>query len=227
MALQVLSPDEHVFPHPFTCFEDGFLCVGGDLHPQRLLLAYQFGIFPWYSQGEPLLWWTPFPRMVLYLDQLKLSKSLKSTIRKEKFRISFDTQFSHVIEQCSTVPRQGQRGGTWITSEMKMSYQQLHEMGYAHSVEVWLGSEIVGGLYGIALGKIFYGESMFFHEPNASKVGFAALCKRLVQHQFKFVDCQQETPYMATFGAKTIPANVFMNELRRNALLDQGRGKWL
>lgn len=225
MALQVLSPDEFVFPHPFTCFEDGFLCVGGDLHPERLLLAYQFGIFPWYSEGDPLLWWTPYPRMVLYLDELKVSKSLKSTIRKEAFSVTFDTNFAYVIDQCSKVPRRGQ-DGTWITAEMKRAYQGLHNMGFAHSVEVWKGGAIVGGLYGIALGKIFYGESMFYHEPNASKVGFAALCGRLEQHDFELVDCQQETAYMASFGARTIPAQEFIRQLRLNALRERDEGTW-
>lgn len=225
MALQVLSPDEFVFPHPFTCFEDGFLCVGGDLHPERLLLAYQFGIFPWYSEGDPLLWWTPYPRMVLYLDELKLSKSLMTTIRKEHFRVTFDRNFQYVIDQCSKVPRRGQ-DGTWITSEMKKAYYNLHKLGFAHSVEVWNSDKIVGGLYGIALGKIFYGESMFYHEPNASKVGFAALCDRLKQHDFELVDCQQETAYMASFGAKTIPAQHFIHELRVNALRNRNPGTW-
>jgi len=225
MALQVLSPDQLVFPHPFTCFDDGFLCVGANLDPDRLLLAYQFGIFPWYSEGDPLLWWTPYPRMVLFLQELKLSKSLKTIIRKQHFTVTFDTNFQYVIDQCSKVPRRGQ-DGTWITPEMKAAYLELHNLGFAHSVEVWNGDTIVGGLYGIALGKIFYGESMFYHEPNASKVGFAALCDRLIKNDFKFVDCQQETDYMASFGAKTISAQGFMQELRMNALRDRDGGSW-
>jgi len=220
MRLRVLPRDEIIFPHPFHCAPDGLLCIGGDLSPERLLLAYQFGIFPWYNEGEPLLWWTPYPRMVLKPEDLKVSKSMKSIIRKEQFRVSFNQEFDYVVSQCQTIKRHGQ-GGTWITPAMRKAYNQLYKLGYAHSVEVWEDNSIVGGLYGIALGKIFYGESMFHHVPNASKMGFITLCQTLLQKEFALIDCQQETAYMASFGAAVIPKEDFMDALRQNALLQK------
>lgn len=218
MRLRVLPRDEVIFPHPFHCAPDGLLCIGGDLSPERLLLAYQFGIFPWYNEGEPLLWWTPYPRMVLKPSDLKVSKSMKSIIRKGQFRVSFNQEFDYVISQCQTIKRHGQ-GGTWITKAMREAYNELHKLGYAHSVEVWENDVIVGGLYGISLGKIFYGESMFYHVPNASKMGFIKLSQVLLEKEFALIDCQQETAYMASFGAAVIPKEDFMDALRQNALL--------
>ena len=217
MRLRVLSRDQIFFPHPFHCAPDGLLCIGGDLSPERLLLAYQFGIFPWYNEGEPLLWWTPYPRMVLKPGDLKVSKSMRALIRKEHFQVTYNQNFDYIVSQCQTVKRFGQ-GGTWITAAMRSAYNTLHEMGYAHSVEVWEDGKIVGGLYGIALGKIFYGESMFHHVSNASKYGFVTLCRRLEENDFSLIDCQQETPYMASFGAKTISKEAFFDELKLNML---------
>lgn len=218
MRLRVLPRDEIIFPHPFHCAPDGLLCIGGDLSPERLLLAYQFGIFPWYNEGEPLLWWTPYPRMVLKPVDLKISKSMQSIIRKGQFDITYNQNFEYVISQCQTIKRHGQ-GGTWITKAMREAYIRLHQMGYAHSVEVWEDGSIVGGLYGISLGKVFYGESMFYHSPNASKAGFISLCQLLEQKEFTLIDCQQETAYMASFGAKVIPKEKFMDVLKTNAML--------
>lgn len=218
MRLRVLPRDKIVFPHPFHCAPDGLLCIGGDLSPERLLLAYQFGIFPWYNEGEPLLWWTPYPRMVLKPADLKVSKSMHAILRKGQFDITYNQNFEYVISQCQTIKRQGQ-GGTWITKAMRQAYIQLHQLGYAHSVEVWEDGSIVGGLYGVALGKVFYGESMFHHVPNASKAGFISLCQLLEQKGFDLIDCQQETSYMASFGATVIPKEEFMAVLKRNALM--------
>jgi len=225
MHLRILRNDELSFPHPFNCAPDGLLCMGGDLSPQRLLLAYQYGIFPWYSDYEPILWWTPYPRMVLYPKELKVSKSMRSIIKKQTFNISYDSNFEYVINQCKITKRKGQ-GGTWITNEMKEAYIRLHHMGYAHSVEVWHEGEIVGGLYGISLGKIFYGESMFQHLSNASKFGFIHLTRKLEQEEYALIDCQQETNYMSSFGARTISRELFFRALRVNALKEHNNVSW-
>jgi len=225
MHLRILRNDELIFPHPFHSAPDGLLCMGGDLSPERLILAYQYGIFPWYSDYEPILWWTPYPRMVLYPHELKISKSMRNVINKNTFRISYDSNFEYVIDQCKTTKRRGQ-GGTWITDEMKSAYIKLHKMGYAHSVEVWHENKIVGGLYGISLGKIFYGESMFQHMSNASKFGFIQLAQRLQSEQYELIDCQQETNYMASFGARTIPKEDFFTTLQENALRNHNNISW-
>lgn len=225
MHLSILNRKEVVFPHPFTCTEDGLLCVGGSLSVERLLLAYQFGIFPWNNEEDPLLWWTPYPRMVLYPEELKVSKSMRSFIRKEQFQVTMDRCFGKVINHCQKVKRDGQ-GGTWITSEIVSSFQKLHELGYAHSVEVWDKEELVGGLYGIALGKVFYGESMFHLAPNASKLGFIALVSKLIEHGYELIDCQQETPYMASLGGRVIPKTKFLDHLKKNALISHEPESW-
>jgi leucyl/phenylalanyl-tRNA--protein transferase len=208
-------PKTHVFPPVNHAEPDGLLAVGGDLEPDRILLAYQHGIFPWFSEGSPILWWSPDPRMVLMTKELKVSKSMRQVLRSGKFKITYDQAFKEVIEACGDVPRPGQ-DGTWLTREMRDAYLQLHQLGWAHSVEVWREGDLVGGLYGLALGRVFCGESMFSHESNASKAGFIDLVKRLETLGFQFIDCQVHTPHLESLGAKEIPREDFLE------LLDEG-----
>ncbi len=187
---------------------NGLLAIGGNLSPHKLLGAYQQGIFPWYNNGQPILWWSPDPRLVLYPDKLYLSRRLTRRIRKKEFNISFDQAFQQVITQCSS-PRINQPE-TWLTDEMRDAYVQLHNMGWAHSVEAWQDNKLVGGLYGIAMGQVFFGESMFAHQTDASKVAFAHLVERLKQKQFKLIDCQVETPHLLSLGAENIKRSDFI-----------------
>ncbi len=195
-------PVDLALPEP-----NGLLAVGGDLSPQRLLQAYRHGIFPWYSAGQPILWWSPDPRMVIRPDSLKISRSLRKTLRKHSFRITYDTAFDAVIEAC-VAPRDDQQG-TWITPEMRHAYCHLHQLGYAHSVEVWQENKLVGGLYGIALGRIFFGESMFSRATDASKVAFVHLVRALEHWHYVLIDCQVETGHLASLGAGTIARKEF------------------
>ena len=213
------------FPNVDQSEPYGLLAVGGDLSPQRLILAYKLGIFPWFSQGEPLQWWSPDPRFVLYPDDLKVSKSMRPYFNQKKFRVTFDQCFKDVIEACSTSPR-GEQYGTWITTEMIQAYCVLHELGIAHSVEVWRGESLVGGLYGIALGKCFFGESMFSFESNASKFGFISLVRRLKELGYLLIDCQQETEHLGSLGAKSIPRDRFVEILESNASEPTHLGSW-
>ena len=190
---------------------NGLLAAGGDLSPERLLAAYRHGCFPWYQEGQPLLWWSPDPRTVLYPDELHVSRSLRKRIRQGCFRITFDQAFAEVMDGCAG-PRNYTRE-TWITSQMKAAYLKLHGAGVAHSVEVWQGEQLVGGLYGLAIGKLFFGESMFSHVSDASKVGFVTLVERLQEWEFKLVDCQMPTQHLANFGARTIPRKTFAKAL--------------
>ncbi len=206
-----------LFPPPELAREDGLLAVGGDLSVPRLLLAYQMGIFPWYSPGEPILWWSPDPRMVLFPDQLKVSRSLAKTLRHAGLGVTFDTAFAQVIQACALTPRAGQ-SGTWISAAMQQAYRQLHELGYAHSVETWHAGKLVGGLYGVALGRAFFGESMFSHRSDASKIALVHLCRFLMQHDFGIIDCQMETKHLASLGARPIPRDDFLARLA--ALVD-------
>lgn len=205
------------FPHPNLTTSEGILAIGGDLSMERLLLAYRWGIFPWYNNDEPILWWHPNPRFVLYPDNLKISKSMRPYFNKAKFTISYNTHFEHVIDSCQKINRKGQ-DDTWITSDMKTAYINLHKKGYAHSVEVWEKDRFVGGLYGISIGKIFYGESMFSLVPNASKFGFISLVQMLNKNQFVLIDCQQETRLLKSLGAGFITREKFMTHLRKNML---------
>jgi len=211
--------DPAQFPDPYYALEEpnGLLAVGGDLSPARLLNAYRQGIFPWYSDGEPILWWSPAPRMVLFPQELKVSRSLHKTLRNTPLRITLDTAFSHVIEACSEsrLNKDGSQSGTWITDEMKQAYISLHRIGFAHSVECWEGDELVGGLYGVSMGKVFYGESMFSRRSDASKVAFAHLVRQLVAWGFALIDCQVYTEHLASLGAREIPREQFLE------LLDQ------
>lgn len=203
------------FPDPETACEepDGLLAAGGDLSPQRLITAYALGIFPWYSDGQPILWWSPNPRCVIRPKDVHISRSLKKHIRREPVRLSFNENFEEVIYQCA---RYGSEEGSWITDEMREAYCQLHEQKLAHSVEVWQGESLVGGLYGIAIGRCFFGESMFSHATNASKVAFAALCRQLWRWQYELIDCQIENPHLRSLGATTIPRTEFLSILEQN-----------
>lgn len=191
---------------------NGLLAAGADLSPDRLIDAYRRGIYPWYSEGQPILWWSPDPRMVLRVDEFTMSRSLAKRVRRRDFEIRCDTAFSAVIEACANAPREGQHG-TWITRAMIVAYTRLHELGYGHSIEAWRNGELVGGLYGIALGKVFFGESMFTRETDASKVCLAALVAVLQQHGTTLIDCQQETGHLASMGAGAIPRSRFARSL--------------
>ncbi len=186
---------------------NGLLCAGGDLSPGRIVDAYSHGIFPWYSDGDPILWWSPDPRMVLFPDELKVSRSLKKTLARELYETRFDTAFRDVIEACAA-PRDGQ-AGTWIVPEMVEAYVRLHELGFAHSVESWHQGRLVGGLYGMALGNAFFGESMFARAPDASKVALVRLVERLREGGCRVIDCQQATAHLASLGAREIPRKAF------------------
>lgn len=190
------------FPAPEDANEEGIVAVGGDLGPQRLLMAYRLGIFPWPARGYPLLWFSPDPRFALEPSRVHVPRSLRKTLRKSELRVTADTVFSEVIRACAAVPRPHQHG-TWITPELQAGYMGLHELGYAHSIEAWRGDELVGGLYGVSIGRTFAGESMFASEPDASKVAFTTLLGHLAEWQFPIVDCQVHTEHLARFGATT------------------------
>ena len=199
-----------LFPEPGLAEPDGLLAVGGDLSTQRLLLAYQSGIFPWYSDDTPILWYSPHERFVLYPPELKISKSMRQVLRPGKFTVTADTCFNEVITACSTVPREGQ-DGTWITDDMKAAYNQLHAEGYAHSVEVWQDQELAGGIYGVQVGSVFCGESMFSRVSNASKTALIHLCQ---SGQFELIDCQVHTEHLESMGARMISREQYMAVLQ-------------
>lgn len=208
--------EELVFPHPKYANDDGILAVGGDLSPQRLVLAYENGIFPWFNEGDPILWWAPNPRFVLFPQDLKISKSMRPYFNQQKFDISMDQRFKEVMIACQQSKRGGKNSGTWITDDMLEAYEVLHQLGLAHSVEVWQEGELVGGLYGVALGKIFFGESMFTRVSNASKYGFIFIVKKLIEKGFVLIDCQQTTKHLASLGAKEISRTQFMEYIEAN-----------
>lgn len=202
------------FPPVSDAEEDGLLAVGGDLSTERLVLAYASGVFPWYSEGQPILWWSPNPRMVLFPEKLKVSKSFRKTILSEKFTITFNTSFADVINNCAKIKRDGQQG-TWITSDMKNAYINLHKQGVAISVEVWQDKQLVGGLYGIDLPqrKVFCGESMFTKVSDASKVGFYHLVQLLKKKRYRLIDCQVYSKHMESLGAEEISRQQFLQHL--------------
>ena len=216
--------EELAFP-PVTEAEDGILAVGGDLTPERLLLAYRSGIFPWYSYNEPIIWWSPDPRFVLFPPNLKVSRSMAQFKRNTNFRVSIDTAFEDVIKSCAAQVRDGQLG-TWITDEMLSAYNLLFQAGYAHSVEVWDEEELVGGLYGVSLGKLFFGESMFFTKSNASKLAFHTLVDLLKARDFDMMDCQVETKHLTSMGAVNIPRNDFIDRLHNGLNATTLKGSW-
>jgi leucyl/phenylalanyl-tRNA--protein transferase len=213
MTIPRLQAGNVEFPPLNTALDDpnGLLAAGGDLSPARLLAAYRQGIFPWYEQGQPILWWSPNPRTVIYPEQLHVSRSLRKTLRRQLFRETLEKAFDQVIAACAA-PR-SYANGTWITPEMIRSYRELHQLGHAHSVEVWRGEQLVGGLYGIALGRVFFGESMFSWAKDASKVGFAHLARQLSLWQFQLIDCQVANDHLFTLGAMEIPRDVFQRTL--------------
>lgn len=224
MALYRL-PQEPVFPDPELAQADGLLAVGGDLSPERLLAAYAQGIFPWFNEDCPILWWSPHPRLVLLPEELHVSRSLERTLRRGRYAIRADTDFGAVIRRCSGKNRPGQEG-TWITQEMISAYDRLHRMGYAHSFEAWEGKTLVGGLYGVALGGAFFGESMFADRPDASKAAFAVAVRWLARWEVDLVDCQVRTEHLERFGARQIPRAEFLERLRRALAKPMLRGKW-
>ena len=218
--------DQYPFPDPRKADAEGLIAYGGDLNPQRVLAAYAQGIFPWpYDAASPLLWFSPDPRMVLKPADLHISRSLQRTIKQQRFEVRFDTAFDQVIRQCATVRRPKQRG-TWITDAMIRAYCQLHEMGYAHSVETWREGTLVGGVYGVSLGAAFFGESMFARQPNASKVAFAHLIRQLQAWNFHLLDCQMETPHLARFGATPWPRTRFFKALEKALEEPTRQGPW-
>ena len=204
---------------------NGLLAAGDDLTVPRLLAAYRRGIFPWFSAGDPILWWSPDPRMVLLPDELKISRSLAKTLRNGNYQVRVDTAFDDVIRACAGRPRAGQPG-TWITDEMQEAYCQLHRLGHAHSVETWIEGVLAGGLYGIAIGRAFYGESMFADRRDASKIALAHLCAYLKQRGFGIIDCQMETRHLASLGARPIARRDFSARLDELCVSGDGPGCW-
>ena len=200
------------FPPVEYASEEGILAIGGDLSVERLLLAYRSGIFPWFNEGEPIVWYSPDPRMVLFPEKLKVSKSMKQLIKSDKFTVTFNKDFEGVIANSKDIYREGQ-GGTWITKEMQQAYINFHKEGYAKSVEVWQDDELVGGLYGIDLGSVFCGESMFSKVSNTSKLAFIMLVESLKKQNYKLVDCQVYTDHLASLGAEEIPRLEFLKYL--------------
>ncbi|VAW61777.1 Leucyl/phenylalanyl-tRNA--protein transferase [hydrothermal vent metagenome] len=193
---------------------NGLLAAGGDLSPERLINAYQQGIFPWYSEGEPILWWSPDPRFVLKPEHIKISRSLAKNLRNNSLTLRMDTAFDALISNCSSQPREGQPG-TWISPDMKQAYISLHQLGYAHSVECWEGDELVGGLYGVHSGQVFCGESMFSRQNNASKIALVQLCRFIQYHGFTLIDSQVYTPHLESLGARMIPRNAYIKTLQQ------------
>jgi leucyl/phenylalanyl-tRNA--protein transferase len=215
-----------LFPDPERALSEpnGLLAAGGDLSQRRLLAAYRRGIFPWYSEGEPILWWSPHPRAVLFPDELKISRSLRKTLKKQLFSVRLDHDFAAVIHACAA-PRLG-ASGTWITAELQQAYCQLHENGFAHSVECWQAGELVGGLYGVAIGRVFFGESMFSRATDASKVALVYLTKQLKRWDFQLIDCQVSSAHLRSLGARDIPRSEFGSLLSRWTTSPPRPGPW-
>ncbi len=221
-----LSEHERIrFPDPSTSDEHGILCAGGNLSPGVLLSAYSQGIFPWFSEEEPILWWSPDPRFVLFPGEIRVSESMRKVLRKGIVTLSLDTDFRGVIESCASVPRRGQ-DGTWITREMVEAYVRLHELGYAHSVEARVEGKLAGGLYGVSLGRLFCGESMFSRFPNASKAALIALAWRLKDEGFPVIDSQVRTDHVASLGGRDIPRSEYLSIVERAIPLSGPMGGW-
>jgi leucyl/phenylalanyl-tRNA---protein transferase len=224
MPVYILD-DEIRFPNPAKADKDGLIAVGGDLSPERLLEAYRTGIFPWFSDDSPILWWSPDPRMLLFPGEFKKSKSLRQTIRNSNFEVRFDSDFSNVITNCATNSRKHE-DGTWITPEMISAYCKLHDMGFAHSVETYHNGLLAGGLYGISIGKAFFGESMFHIERDASKVALSALVDRMTEWNFHFIDAQQRTEHLRSLGARPVSRHEFLLLLKEAVNYPSQTGKW-
>lgn len=224
MGLHRLT-SELIFPPPFLADENGLLAFGGDLEPARLIAAYRSGIFPWFSPGDPILWWFLDPRLVLFPDEFRLSRRLARELRRGRFRITCDRAFAQVMKSCAQV--RIERGeGTWIGERMLDAYGRLHELGYAHSVECWQGDRLAGGMYGIALDRVFFGESMFTRVSNASKVALTALVSRLKERGFQLIDCQMTTRHLVSFGAREISGSEFLDLLGALIQTTVPDGKW-
>lgn len=221
-----INENELIFPHPSLAEPGGLLAVGGDLTVERLILAYRNGIFPWFEEFGQFYWYAPDPRWVLFPSELRIRKSMRSVFNRQKFHYTLDTDFPRVMRSCADTPRNGQ-DGSWISDLFIENYARLHEQGVAHSVEVWQDDALVGGLYGIALGKIFYGESMFTSVPNASKAGFITLVQALEHAGFLLIDCQQQTSHLESLGARGISRELFMEYLEKNIYEKTLVGKWM
>jgi len=202
-------PVEHALDDP-----NGLLAAGGDLSPDRLLAAYRQGIFPWFNPGEPILWWSPDPRCILFPEDLHLSRSLRKRLRRQDYQVTFDQAFDEVIQACADI--RSEKGGTWISQPMQIAYNELHRRGVAHSVEVWIEGELAGGLYGLAMGRMFFGESMFSRQRDASKIAFSHLAVQLQGWGFNLIDCQVYNPHLASLGATVIPRKAFSRLLHGN-----------
>ena len=216
MPIFELDERQLYFPPAYLADESGILAIGGDLSPKRLILAYEMGIFPWFNPSEPILWWSPDPRCVIYPNRIKVAKSMRQVLRKANFKVTFDQAFLEVIYACKTIDRPGQQG-TWITDDMIEAYLELHKSGFVHSVEVWQDNKIVGGLYGGNLGKCFFGESMFSRVSNASKIAMIMLAKNLQEQGYHFIDCQIHTDHLQSLGAEMIPRLNFLDALKKHA----------
>ncbi|NJC25757.1 leucyl/phenylalanyl-tRNA--protein transferase [Neolewinella antarctica] len=226
MLYRLNNRHPELFPDPLRTSGNGPACFGGDLSPERLLAAYQLGYFPWFSEGDPILWWHPDPRFVIYPEKLRVSKSMRPYFNQAKYTVKYDTRFADVMQHCRDTYRAGQLG-SWITDELVEGFLVLHEAGYAHSVEVYEGEELVGGLYGMAMGKMFFGESMFHHRPNASKFGFITLVRDLLADGFRLIDCQQATKHLTSLGGENISRAEFLNQVGMINEEETIRGKWV
>lgn len=229
MSINWPATGESLFPPVELADEDGLLAIGGDLSAARLLNAYKHGIFPWFNQSDPILWWSPDPRMILYPNQVRISKSLKKTIRKANFSVTADREFLAVIAACAA-PRQQQDNNddnaTWITADMIEAYHQLHQLGYAHSIECWQNGQLVGGLYGVAIGKVFFGESMFSKVTDSSKVALVVLCRQLQRWGYELIDCQVYSDHLASLGAEEIPRQHFTAALSKLCAAESTLSPW-
>ena len=214
-----------VFPHPTLANSDGLLGIGGDHSPERFILAYQNGIFPWSSAGEPISWYCLLPRLILYPSKVNISKSMKVVISRNKFHFTIDQHFKEIMSHCKEIDRKGQKG-SWIYNELEESFLELHQLGLAHSIEIWKENVLVGGLYGLAIGKMFCGESMFSKVTNASKFALIVLCQILTDNSFELIDCQQDTNHMKSMGAEIMGTSDFLNFLEKNKLYPQANDFW-
>ncbi|HOT14122.1 MAG TPA: leucyl/phenylalanyl-tRNA--protein transferase [Bacteroidales bacterium] len=214
-----------IFPHPSYAEEDGFLAYGGDLTSERIILAYKNGIFPWFNPGDPIMWWSPNPRCVLFPEKLKVSKSLLTVLKKKKFTIKCDSAFLEVIVHCAKTARKKQTG-TWITNEIIDAYANLHKMGIAHSIEAYQNDKLVGGLYGLAIGKVFFGESMFYHVSDASKVAFCHLVKYLNVKGYQIIDNQMQTEHLMRFGSELIDRSAFLDIVKKACAEEINTSNW-
>ena len=221
----ILNKNDITFPHPELANAYGAIAMGGDLEVDRLLLAYQYGYFPWFNPDEPIIWWHPDPRFVLFTDEIRVTKSMRPYFNQEKFSITFDQCFSEVVDSCQKIKRKNQPG-TWITEDIKHAYDKLHDMGIAHSVEVWEEGNLVGGLYGVSLGKVYYGESMFSKSNNASKFALICLASILSKKGFEIIDCQMPNPHLKSMGGRYISRATFLDKLRLNVFEETIVGNW-